>query len=190
LKWWGPRLYALSCLSPLSRARGGGIRYPAYIADASFYGSILQYPLQTFSSVFHPLCAGVEDSGRLWRTQCSSSKDIRLLSPAVRFTWCHSLSLVRLLWSRAGTWTVSFEGGSWHGFLARPEVRHDTKYFGPCWHDTNTRAVPCLESRHGGLHGPAHILDRAWAGTTRKWHVDTCTTIQYNVLTFIILLLM
>jgi hypothetical protein len=94
------------------------------------------------------------------------------------------------LQGRAGTWAVPFEGGSWHGLLARPEARHGTKYFGPCRHDTNTRAVPCPESRHGGLHGPARILGRAWAGTARKWHVDTSTTIQYNFLAFTILLLM
>jgi len=36
---------------------------------------------------------------------------------------------------------MPFEGGLWHGLLARPEARHDTKYFGPCQHDTNMRVV-------------------------------------------------
>jgi hypothetical protein len=83
----------------------------------------------------------------------------------------------KVVLSRAETWAVSFEGGSWHGLLARLEARHDTKYFGLYRHDTNTRVMSCLESQHGGLHGPARILGRAWAGTTRKWHVDTSTTI-------------
>jgi hypothetical protein len=78
------------------------------------------------------------------------------------------LYLDRMTAIRAGTWAVPFEGGSWHGLLTRPEARYDTKYFGPCRYDTNTRAVPCLESRHDGLHGPARILGRAWAGTARK----------------------
>jgi hypothetical protein len=59
--------------------------------------------------------------------------------------------------SRAGTWAMPFESGSQHGLLARPEVRHDTKYFGPC-----------LGSRHGGLHGLAHIMGCAWASMARK----------------------
>jgi len=65
---------------------------------------------------------------------------------------------------RAGTWTVLFLGGLWHDRLAR----HDTNYFGPCRHDTNTRAVPCLGSKHDGLYGMTYILDRAWAGTAQK----------------------
>jgi hypothetical protein len=27
---------------------------------------------------------------------------------------------------------MSFEGGPWHGLLARPEARHGMKYFKPC----------------------------------------------------------
>ena len=67
--------------------------------------------------------------------------------------------------TRAGTWAVPISGGLRHDHLARPEARHDTKYFGPCRHDTNMRAVPCLRSWHDGLYGPARILGRAWAGT-------------------------
>ena len=58
--------------------------------------------------------------------------------------------------------------GEGQDLLTRPEARHDTKYFGPCRHDTNTRTVPCVGSRHGGLHGPAHILGLVWAGTAKK----------------------
>jgi hypothetical protein len=88
--------------------------------------------------------------------------------------------------SRARTWAVPFESRSWHGLLAWPKAWHDTKYFRSCWHDMNTRAVPCLESRHCGLHGPTRILGRAWANTARKWHVDTSITIQYNFLATIL----
>jgi hypothetical protein len=62
-----------------------------------------------------------------------------------------------------GLGAVPFEGGLWYGFLARPEARYDTKYFGSCWHDTNTRVVSCPESQHGGLHGLTRIL--SWHGT-------------------------
>jgi hypothetical protein len=50
----------------------------------------------------------------------------------------------------------------------RSTARHDTKYFRPCWHDTNTRAVSCLGSRHGGLYGPVHILGRHDTKMTRR----------------------
>jgi hypothetical protein len=101
---------------------------------------------------------------------------------------CRSASVpTGVLDSRAGI--VSFESGSCHSLLVRSEIRYDIKYFKPCRHDTNMRVMPCLESRHGELYGLARILSRAWAGTVRKWHVDTSTTIQYNFLAFTILLL-
>jgi hypothetical protein len=56
--------------------------------------------------------------------------------------------LTLVVFGRAGTWAVPFEGGSWYGLLARPEPRHDTKYFGPRRHDTNTRVVPRMARRH------------------------------------------
>ena len=64
---------------------------------------------------------------------------------------------------RVGTWAVPFLGRPPHDHLARPKARHDTKYFGPCRHDTNTRAVPCLEFQHDGLYGTTRIL--GWHGT-------------------------
>ena len=79
--------------------------------------------------------------------------------------------------ARAGTWTVPFLGGPRHDHLARPKA--------PCRHDTNTRAVSCLESQHDGLYGTTRILGRAWASTARKQpighYVAPCSIMTVNL---------
>ena len=96
-----------------------------------------------------------------------------------------NLQIELMVITRAGTWAVTFLGGPWHDHLARPKARHSTKYFGPCRHDTNTRAVPCLESQHDGLYGTTRILGRAWAGTARKHpighYVALCSIMTVNL---------
>jgi hypothetical protein len=132
-------------------------------------------------------------------TTCAPSWQARTASPPTTANTCKSIENTSV-WRepqinygtcmyvfRAGTWAVSFEGGSWHGLLTRLETWHGTKYFGPCRHDTNTEVVPYLESQHGRLHGLTCILGHAWADTAWKWHIDTSTTIQYNFLAFTIL---
>jgi hypothetical protein len=79
--------------------------------------------------------------------------------------------------ARAGTWAVLFMSRTKHDILARPKARHDTINFGPCRHDTNTRVVSCLGSRHDERHGTTRILGRAWAGTARKWPI--CKSVGY-----------
>ena len=82
--------------------------------------------------------------------------------------WLSKRSRGLVVIARAGTWTMTFLGGPRHDHLARFKVRHDTKYFRPCRHDTNTRVVSCLESQHNGPYVTTRILGRAWAGTARK----------------------
>ena len=86
---------------------------------------------------------------------------------------------------RAGIWAVPFSDGLRHDHLARPKARHDTKYFGSCRHDTNTRTMPCLEFQHDGLYDTTRILGRAWAGTARKQpighYVAPCSIMTINL---------
>ena len=89
-----------------------------------------------------------------------------------------------LVENTSGIWAVLFLDGPRHDYLARHKARHGTKYFGPCRYDTNTRAVPCLRSRHDRLYGTTRILGRVWAGTARKQpishYVAPCSIMTVN----------
>jgi hypothetical protein len=56
--------------------------------------------------------------------------------------------------------------------------RHKIFWNVPIRYDTNTRVVPCPESRYCGLHGSTRILGCGWAGMARK-HIYN-NTIQFS----------
>lgn len=59
-----------------------------------------------------------------------------------------------------------------------------TKAFRTTRHEPEARVMPCLGTRHDGLYGPTHILGRAWAGTSRKWHEYEFIVLQCNYFVF------
>jgi hypothetical protein len=69
----------------------------------------------------------------------------------------------------------------------RSTTRHEIFWAVLARHEYEGHAVPRISARRATWPGPH--LGPCLAGTARKWHVNTSTTIQYNFLAFTILLL-